>query len=200
MKKQVIYIHGGNSFEDYEKYLQHLRDIDFNPFYEKQKKWKKTLGKDLGSDFEVIMPTMPNGHNAKYLEWKIWFEKVIPFIKDDVVIIGHSLGGIFIAKYLSENDFPKKILATYIIAAPYDDSEFDDFLADFVLPESLGLLEKQGGKIYLYQSKDDTIVSPTNVEKYAKALPSAKKVIFEDKGHFIQEEFPELIGSINELY
>ena len=199
-KKQVIYIHGGNSFEDYEKYLQHLRDSDFDPFYDKQKKWKKTLDKDLGDSFEVFAPMMPSGHNAKYVEWKIWFEKLVPFIEDDVVIIGHSLGGIFVAKYLSENKLSKKILATYLLAAPYDDDDLDDSLADFVLPESLSLLEEQGGKIYLYQSQDDEVVKYNNVERYAEAIPSAEKVIFEDKGHFNQEEFPEIVESIKNLF
>lgn len=200
MKKQVIHIHGGGTFDTYEEYLEHLRNSKFNPFYEKIKKWKHTLEEDLEDDFEVLAPIMPNKQNAKYLEWKIWFEKAIPFIEDNVVIIGHSLGGIFIAKYLSENYFPKKILAIYIIAAPYDDSGADYSLADFVLPQSLSLLEKNGGKIFLYQSKDDSIVPFVNVEKYAKELPDAKKMIFENKDHFTQEEFPELIESIKQLY
>jgi len=200
MKKQVIYIHGGNSFEDYEKYLEHLKNSDFDPFYERNKKWKHSLEEDLGEGFEVFMPTMPSGHNAKYIEWKIWFEKLIPFVEDNVVIIGHSLGAIFIAKYLSENNLPKKILATYLLAGPYDNDDSDDSLADFVLPESLSMFEESGGKIFLYHSKDDPVVPFVNVEKYAKHLLSAEKVIFEDRGHFNQEEFPELIESIKQLY
>jgi hypothetical protein len=40
----------------------------------------------------------------------------------------------------------------------------------------LSLLEKNGGKIFLYQSKDDSVVPFVNVEKYAKELPNAEKV------------------------
>jgi uncharacterized protein len=197
MKKQIIIIHGGETFDTYDDYIEFLKNAEYNP--DKRKKWKDSLAEDLGDDFSVIQPQMPCQWNAKYKEWKIWFEKVIPYIEDDVVIIGGSLGGIFIAKYLSENEFPKKILATYLLAAPYDSND-DYSLADFVLPESLSMFEKQGGKIYLYQSKDDTIVPFANVEKYAKALPTAEKVIFEDKWHFIDEEFPELVESIKKLY
>jgi hypothetical protein len=197
MQKQIIIIHGGETFETHDDYIKFLKNAEFN--LEKGKRWREDIDKVLGNEFSVIIPIMPCKWNAKYKEWKIWFEKVIPYIEDNVVIIGHSLGGVFIAKYLSENEFPKKILATYLLAAPYDSNE-DYSLDDFVLPESLSLFEKQGGKIYLYQSKDDTIVPFEDVEKYAKVLPSAEKVIFEDKGHFMDEEFPELVESIKRLY
>ena len=46
--------------------------------------------------------------NARYEEWKIWFERMIPFLNDNVILVGHSLGGIFFVKYLSENLLPIK--------------------------------------------------------------------------------------------
>ena len=206
-KKQILIIHGGEVFESYEDYFEYLKKAEFNMESEKEKnkRWRYSLEKELGQDFEVIAPTMPNKQNSKYKEWKIWFEKILPYIDDNVVLIGHSLGGIFLAKHLSENDFPKKILATYLIAAPYGDKEHkenDDgySLDDFALPDSLERFQEQGGRIYLYHSKDDPAVPFAEVEKYAKALPGAKKEIFEEKGHFMQEEFPELVNSLGQLY
>lgn len=200
MKKQVVFIHGGETFATYEDYLEFLRGCEFEPHPEREKRWKNSLEEKLGKEFEVIAPIMPCKYNAKYEEWKLWFEKVVPFVKDGVVLIGHSLGGIFLAKYLAKNDFPKKITATYLIAAPYgaEDSEYS--LADFILPESLEKLEKQGGKISIYQSEDDPFVPFGDCEKYSQALPKAEKIIFKDRGHFALEEFPELIESIKALY
>jgi len=206
-KKQILLIHGGEAFESYEAYFEYLKKAEFNMESEKEKdkRWRYSLEKELGQGFEVIAPTMPNKQNSKYKEWKIWFEKILPYIDDNIILIGHSLGGIFLAKYLSENDFPKKILATYLIAAPYDDKEYKEkdggySLADFALPDSLRRLEKQGGRIYLYHSKDDPIVPFAEVKKYAETLPSTEKEIFEEKGHFMQEEFPELIDNIRQLF
>lgn len=51
-------------------------------------------------------------------------------------------------------------------------------------------------KIFLYHSKDDNIVNFSEMEKYAKALPEAEKYIFEDRGHFLGEDFLELIENI----
>jgi len=120
-------------------------------------------------------------------------------LRDRVVLIGHSLGGIFLAKYLSENDFPKKISATYLIAAPYDAEDSEYSLADFTLPKSLEKLRRQGGKIFIFQSEDDPVVPFPNSEKYLRALPNAKKMVFKNNGHFSQEKFPELIESVKKI-
>ena len=115
MKKQVVFIHGGETFDTYDDYIKYLEECDFNPDKDKEKRWKHSLGEKLGSDFNVIAPLMPCKYNSKYNEWIIWFEKLFPYLKDTVVLVGHSLGGIFLAKYLSENGFPKKWSITRLL-------------------------------------------------------------------------------------
>jgi predicted alpha/beta hydrolase family esterase len=199
MKKQVVVIHGGDTFDTHKKYLSFLKNykIDFRRL--KKGGWKEGLSGKLGRGFEVIAPRMPNKTNARYLEWKIWFRKFLPHIRNRVVLVGHSLGGIFLAKYLSESRFPKKIKGVFLVAAPHDDKGSDHSLADFVLPRSLKRLEKQGGQIFIYHSKDDPVVPFVNFKKYARALARARAAAFKDKGHFIQEEFPEIVKDIKSL-
>jgi len=199
MKKQVILIHGGDTFETYEEYIKSLQDFKMDFQMLKKKDWKISLENKLGGVFEVIAPRMPSNYNAKFLEWKIWFEKIIPFLEDEIILVGHSLGGIFLAKYLSLYEYPKKIKATFLVAAPFDDADSEYTLADFALPQSLNKFEKQGGQIYLYQSKDDDSVPFVDLSKYQKALPKAKVTVFEDRGHFNQEQFPELVADIKNL-
>ncbi|MEW6616992.1 MAG: alpha/beta hydrolase [Patescibacteria group bacterium] len=200
MKKQVVVIHGGDSFDTHEEYISFLKNFEIDSLdYFRGKSWKTTLQERLGDDFEVILPRMPNPFDARYAEWKIWFDKLVPFLNDGVMLVGHSLGGIFLAKYLSENKFPKTITATILVSAPFDGEGDEESLVDFVLPSSIELFEKQGGKIIIYQSKDDTSVLPIQCEKYKKALPSAYVMMFEDRGHFTQEEFPELVEKIKEI-
>ena len=198
MKKQIILIHGGEVFNTYEDYIKNLRleEIELKDLF--RKGWKKTLALKLGADWEVIAPRMPCGENAKYLEWKIYFEKIVPFTRDGVILIGHSLGGIFLAKYLSENKFPKKIKAVLLIATPHTE-KFEHSLADFILPNSLLKLEKQGGSIFLYYSSDDMVVPIQNMKSYERDLPTAKMCLFSNYGHFSVEKFPEIIKDIKKL-
>ncbi len=197
MKRQVILIHGGEAWGTYEEYMNFLRTTKLaNPVTEQPKKWGHSFAEKLGDNFQLITPQMPCAWNAKYDEWKIWFEKYIPYVHDGVVLIGNSLGGIFLTKYLSENIFPKKIESLHLLAAPFGDRSCGK--AGFTLGNSLEKIEQQVSHIHLYQSKDDPVVDFGDFEAYAEALPSAKKHIFKNSGHFQVEEFPELLNNIKE--
>ena len=192
MPQQVVVIHGGDSFVTYEKYLKDLRDKEITLEKLQQRDWKSTLGEKLGADFAVYSPRMPNAQNAKYSEWRLWFDKIVPLLSDDVILIGHSLGGLFLAKYLSEETFPQKIRATFLIAAPYSTPTHEP-IGDFLLPDTLRKLEQQGGKIFLYHSQDDPVVPFTHIKKYQQFLSSAQLRTFTDRQHFNQAELAEIM-------
>ena len=197
MKKQVVAIHGGRTFATYQEYLHSLktRPIASDKF-KVQNDWRCSLQENLGADFEVFVPKMPNGNNAVYEEWKIWFERLAEFLHDDVILVGHSLGGIFLAKYLSENTFTRKIKSVILLAAPFDEGGLQESLGHFILPESLENISAQTTSIYLIFSKDDPIVPFENAQKYQQALPGSHIMAFEDHQHFNQESFPELVELI----
>ena len=203
--KQIFLIHGGDTFETYGDYLKYLVNypLDLEKFKKlglRKKKWEDKLGERLGEDFQIIRPEMPSKRNAKYTEWKIWFEKFIPFVNDEVILVGGSLGGIFLAKYLAENNFPKKIKAIFFLAAPFSDNLPEYRLFSFTLPKNMERIMSQSKNIFLYHSKDDNVVPFEDQEKYKKVLPSAAMKVFEDKGHFNVEEFPELVEDIKKLW
>lgn len=198
MKQQVFAIHGGNAFDTYEEYIADLKQQEVTIERTRSLDWKGNLQKVLGDSYEVILPRMPNSQNARYAEWKIWFEKFVPQLKEDVIFIGHSLGGIFLAKYLSEETYPKQIKATLLVAAPYNAPD-DHPYVDFNILTDLSGLEKQGGKVILYHSKDDQMVPFSNFERYQRELPSAVVRVFNDRQHFNSADFPELIVDIQNL-
>ncbi len=198
MKKQVVVIHGADAFETYEKYIDFLKSFEIDSLdYFKGGGWKKGLQEKLGDGFEVIAPRMPNEVNAKYLEWKIWFDKLVPLLNPEIIFVGHSMGGIFLAKYLSENDFPKKVLGVFLVAAPYDETDGRESLGDFILSSGIANLAKY--RVFLYHSEDDPVVPFVDLSKYEKQLPTAIVRVFKDREHFGIEEFPELVRDIQNL-
>lgn len=199
MRQQIVVIHGGDAFENYEDYLNSLRTKEISLEKIRSQSWKNNLGKELGEKFDVLIPSMPNYQNARYLEWKIWFERIISLLNDEVIFIGHSLGGMFLAKYLSESVYPKKIKATILVAAPFDEEGSEKSLADFKLQSSLFKFADQSKTIYLIQSEDDPVVPFEQIEKYKKALPNPKTMIFRDRKHFNQETFPEIVELIKKI-
>jgi len=198
-KKQIVIVHGGTTFARQEEYLSYLkfRDVTLDTFL-MHRDWKPSLPAALGEGYEILVPQMPNKTDARFEEWVLWFDRIVPFLKDGTVLVGHSLGGIFLAKYLSVRILPKKIGALILIAAPFD-AVAGESLGDFALPVSLSGTEKQVEKIFLFYSKDDPVVPFEQMIKYEEAFPKAVVKIFTDRQHFNQEEFPELIQFLREV-
>jgi uncharacterized protein len=202
MKKQAFYVHGGSSYSDYDTFLRDLREEPVRdlPNAEWFKKWSDTLKDDL-CDYDVFKPSMPNSKNAKYEEWKLWFERYIPYLQDGIILVGWSQGAYFFSKYLIENEAPVKIAGLLLVAPPFEPSDFGgEDGGDFAFDTSrVGELAKKAGKIYIFHSKDDFVVPYEHALKYKEALPEAELVTFEDKNHFLIPEFPELIEKIKGL-
>lgn len=201
-KRQIVFIHGGNAYTRYDAFLECLRTVEIpDPCGEVvQKRWQPTLREVFKETHEVFMPSMPNKLNAKYLEWKIWFERHHVFLRDGVILIGHSQGGYFLAKYLSENDMPVAVRALYLLAAPFCPDDFGgedggDFAFD---PVNLPRLTAQAREVFIFHSEDDPVVPYAHALKFKAALPEATLVRFTDKNHFILEEFPELVAHLRE--
>lgn len=67
--QQIIVIHGGTTFQDYDAYLRSLSEkkVDIERFAYTPK-WKELLQDNLGSEYQVLLPSMPNSTNARYSE------------------------------------------------------------------------------------------------------------------------------------
>ncbi len=189
-------IHGGMTFRNEKDYLQHLRTKKVST--KKRSYWEANLEKKLEKKFEIIRPRMPLQDNAKYRDWKILFERYTPLLKKNFILVGSSLGGIFLAKYLSEHKLSKKALSVYLVCAPFDGAlPTEDLVGGFRLKVNLSLIEKNCKNLHVLFSKDDDVVPISHAEKYRKKLKSAHIVIYKSKkGHFNVSTFPEIIKMI----
>jgi len=198
-RTQILIIHGGETFKNKKDYLHFLKTRKIS--IEEKIRWADSyLKNNLGKNFQIIKPRMPFQDNAKYEEWKIHFERHFPQLKNNIILIGNSLGGIFLAKYLSENKFPKRIISTYLICPPFDNTTPGyDLVGGFKLKSDLSLIEKNSKNLNLLFSKDDDVVPISQAEKYRKKLKNANIIIYKSKnGHFKIQKFPEMIRMIKE--
>lgn len=196
-KTQILYIHGGMTFKNRKDYLNFLKNREIS--LDKKKKWHGDyIDQELGKKFEIIRPLMPLKDNASYEDWKIHFERHLPLLKDNVILIGGSLGGIFLAKYLSENNFSRKILSTYLVCPPFDNTlGQEDLVGGFKLKKDLSLLEKNSKNLTLLFSHDDDVVPVEHADKYRNKLKNAKIIVYKSKnGHFHVSKFPEIVRMI----
>ena len=188
--KQIVLIHGGSSFDNYERYLNSLKNGSIN--YERllwAQKWREWLAQEI-VDADVLLPDFPNKQNAQYEEWKIYFEKLLPLLGDDVQLVGYSLGAMFLARYLHESPLDSPVRRLVLVSPCYDDESVED-LGSFRVMSATGL-DKSAREIHLFHSKDDPVVPFTELAKFQRDLPTATVHIFEDRNHFFQSTFPEL--------
>lgn len=199
-KKDILYIHGGTTFKNREDYLNYITKHK-NVRLEDKIKWSgKYLTKNLGKDVRIIRPNMPLKENAKYEDWKIYFERYLPLLNKKYILIGESLGAIFLSKYLSENKLRNKAVSVYMVAAPFDNTiTGEDLVGGFKLKSELSLIKKNANRIVFMFSEDDDCVPVSHAEKYRKKLPDVEIKIYKSKGgHFQIKNFPEIIKMLKE--
>lgn len=200
-KKQILVIHGGNVFEHKNDFYKYLKEKNLDPrltYYD----WKKNLKNDLSEDFEVFLLNMPNKDNADYQAWKIWFEKYFIFLNKNIplILIGHSLGGIFLVKYLSENEISNfNISQLHLVASPFSNlNSLGNPLRNFSFNvEKLNLIENQVEKIFIYHSKDDFVVPFSHGINFSNIFKSSTFIKFENLGHINCEKVKEILDNIN---
>ncbi len=196
-KIQILIIHGGMTFKNTKDYLHFLKTRKVS--LQKKTSWTDDYLQDkLGQKIEIIRPRMPLQDNAKYNHWAIHFKKYITQLKGEVILIGISLGGIFLAKYLSENRLQNKVLSTYLICPPFDNTLYnEDLVGGFQLKSDLSLIESNCINLYILFSKDDDVIPVSHAKKYQQKFKRAEVIVYPSKnGHFQISKFPEIIKLI----
>lgn len=184
MKKEILFIHSAGP-QGYQE------GSDFLLSY---------LRTSLGSGYELLSPRMPNPENPHFKSWKVKLEKVLASIEDDnVILVGHSLGGSVLLKFLSESSLNKNIAGLFLIAPPYWGStnwEVDEYR----LRKDFSLKLSQVPQVFLYHSSDDEVVPIRHMCYYAEELPHAKIRALNKTGHLFSKGLPELVDDIKSLH
>jgi len=140
-------------------------------------------------------PEMPEPYEPKYEEWKKIFEKFD--INENTTLIGHSCGGGFLVRYISEN---KIKVGKVILVAPWIDPDNDMKSNFFEFEIDQNLVSKTSGLVIMYSTDDDSsIIDTVNILK--SKLKDSRFQKFTDKGHFCYDDlktdkFPELLENI----
>ena len=92
MKKiQIFYIHGGTTFKNKKDYLNFLKTRKLS--IDRKVGWSgEYFDKALGKNFHVIRPRMPRQDGATYNEWALHFERHLPLLKGDIILVKGSQG------------------------------------------------------------------------------------------------------------
>jgi predicted alpha/beta hydrolase family esterase len=182
--KTAIIIHGYN---DREEYLDTSRPSPSNDH------WIPWIQRQLIlKGIEAQAPEMPGFFDPKYEAWKEMLERFTP--NEDTVLVGHSCGGGFLVRWLSETQTK---VGKVILVAPWLDPDkvIDPHFFEFKIdPEIVG---KTAALTIMYSTDDQQSVL-SSIETLKSNLQGVEFQEFIDKGHFClrdlkTEEFPELL-------
>lgn len=154
------------------------------------------LQKSLSEDYHLSCPAMPNPENPSYASWKAILKEKLSELNGNVVLIGHSLGGSVLLKFLSEEACDLSISGLFVMGSPYWGLDKKWFYREFELSNDFSSRVSQIKQIYLYQSRNDDVVPFSHFEHYEYKLPHAKTRVFENYGHLFQNDLPELVLDI----
>lgn len=165
--------------------------------------WLEEEMKKLG--YNVIMPEFPPREGVVYEEWKKEFEKYREYVKEDSIIIAHSIGNEFIIKYFNQNDLKADLYISLAGFAEYFEHEgkedlnraCEEFL---VTDEEINKFRNMCNKKYSIYSNNDHIVPFEALEKYPEKI-GATPILIEGIGHMGKksglEKLPKILEIIN---
>jgi predicted alpha/beta hydrolase family esterase len=188
--KNVIILHGRPSKEQFE-------DPSFpspSNYY-----WLPWLQKKLSLiGIPTQTPEVPNAYIPDYKTWLSVFEQ--QDINKDTVLVGHSCGGGFIVRWLSEH---KEIsVGKVILVAPWIDLAGDpdnEFTKDFLSFELDKDFVSRTDGVLIINSSDDVGTIQRSVEQLREVVNDIKYLELSHRGHFYDDqnmEFPELFKEI----
>jgi uncharacterized protein len=145
------------------------------------------LTRELGDDFRVVAPTMPEPDDPHYRPWRDEIERQMSELGDDLLLVGHSFGASVLLKYLAEGTYQRPIAAIFLVSVPFWGSDF----ASFALPDDFAT-RLPDAPIFLYHSRDDPEVPFSHLRRYQEHLPHATARLIDGSQHSFTDGLPQL--------
>jgi predicted alpha/beta hydrolase family esterase len=179
MKKQVLFVHGAGGYEADKKLAANLQDV-------------------LGAAYDVRYPKMPDEDSPEYEAWKDRIAKELTALDGEVILVGHSLGGSILLKYLSEEKLVKPVAGIFLIAPPYWGAE-DWEVSEYALRDDFASKLPEELPVFFYHSRDDEWVPFMHLALYKEKLPQATIHEFDGRGHQFNDDLSEVARDIKRL-
>lgn len=151
--------------------------------------WFPWLQKQLAlREINAQVPAMPVPYNPVYEDWKGLFDGYK--IDEDTLLVGHSCGGGFLVRWLSEN---KVNVGKVILVEPWIDVEGELKTGMFDFEIDQGLVSRTKGVTVLY-GEDCHPDLKLSIDKL-KQMKGARFIEVPGKqNHFCNPTFPEILG------
>ena len=162
------------------------------------KKLVDSLASELGRDYEIRYPLVPNEADPTYADWRTALEKEFDRLDEDAIVIGHSLGGAILIRALAECRLKSALTAVILIAAPFVGeggwkSENTELRQDIAARLPVGV------PVLLFHGTKDEVAPVEHVDLYAETISSALVRRLNGRDHQLNNDLSVVANDIRGL-
>jgi predicted alpha/beta hydrolase family esterase len=157
-----------------------------------------SLQRALGAEYDVRYPQMPGESEPEMQAWKAQIARELAAVDGKVILVGHSLGGSALLRYLSEESVEKPIVGLFLLAAPSWDEEKWNF-DDLKLSRDLAAKVTPIARVFLYHNRDDETVPLSHLALHAARLPCAVVRESDKGGHQFAQDLAKVASDIRSV-
>ncbi len=170
-----------------------------------EENWFPWLKKELGKlGHEIFIPKFPTPDNQTLENWEKVFQEYKKYLDENSIVIGHSLGVVFLLRVLERESKPIK--AAFFVSGFTDllnNPTFDEINQTFIEKNFNWLKIKNNcNKFYVFHSDNDPYVPLSQAKKLSKKLDTNLNLV-KNAGHFNKgsgySEFSLLLAQIKEI-
>ena len=183
MARQVLFVQGGGGKNAHDEW---------------DSKLVEGLERELGPEYEIRYPRMPNEEDPKYASWKTALRSELDMLDDGAILVAHSIGATIVAHSLAEDPPRRAPVGIFLVSMPFIGK--DGWPGGDIKPDTeLGSKLPQQSSIYLYQGSEDEIVPLEHVRLNAKAIPQAVVRTLSGRDHQLDNDMTEVAADIRNL-
>ena len=141
-----------------------------------------SLKRSLEPGYDLRYPSMPNEADPDVALWKSKISETLSRAQGSVTLVGHSIGGSILLRYLAEETPARSIAGLFLLAAPTWDGAQWNF-EDLKLPDDIAGRLAGIPRIVLYHCRDDEVVPFAHLALLGERLPRALLRSIDRGGH-----------------
>jgi pimeloyl-ACP methyl ester carboxylesterase len=157
-----------------------------------------SLRRALGNGYDVQYPRMPDEDDPSEDAWGSAIRDELARLGDDVVAVGHSVGGTILVHELAQRPPERRLGAIILVATPFIGD--GGWPADgFELPGDLGQRLPRDVPIHVFHGLDDDTAPPEHADLFARAIPHAHLHLLPGRDHQLGSDLAEVASVIRAL-
>ena len=167
--------------------------------------WFPWLKQELAKEgYDATIPQFPTPEGQSLEAWLKVLKEYESSIQGNTVLIGHSLGGLFLLRLLERLKEP--VRAVFLVSAPIGVKPIKNWDGDYAFSDGFNFdweaIKSNAGTSTVYHSDNDPYVSLGNGEELARQL-GIELTFIPDSGHFNASagytKFERLLGEVNRV-